>query len=835
MSGPLAQTLSVDRGWELAATAPGAHPGPDGLDGLSWRPATVPGTVASALGLPLDHTEDIEASDWWFRCRLAHPEDLPPGTRLALRFEGLATLAEVWLDGQPLLRAENMHRRWRCPLPEGLPAPGGSELVVVFRSLSAALAGRRPRPRWKTALVAEQKLRWIRTSLLGRIPGWTPPLPAVGPWRPIYLELLDGPEVHDLTVHAGLSEGEPRLRLGARVAPEADLRAAWVTVGGQRRELSLAEGTAGVDLRLDARLPELAPWWPHTLGTPARHRATLHLQTAAGEHTRELGALGFREVAAVDGAEGAFALRINGVDLPCWGACWTPPDIRSLHEDPQRTARLVAHLAAGGLRMLRVIGPHAWASEALLAACDAAGVLLWQDLPLANMDHPHEDPTFAEELAAEVRDNLRRFQGHPCLAVLCGGSEVAQQAAMVGLPEAAWSSAFVETALPALRDTHLPGVAVVPGTPWGGALPFHTATGLSHYYGLGAYRRPVGDVRRAAVRFSPECLGFSHLPEESVLHDLFEGARPVPHAPRWKAGVPRDTGAGWDFEDIRDHYLGQRFGCDPVALRSVDLDRYLACSRALTGELLLEAFAEWRRAASPCQGALVWFLRDLRPGAGWGVLDHRGLPKAAWYALMRAWSPRAALLTDEGLDGVDLHVHNETSEALRGRVRLRLVRSGRGVVDEAEAPVAVPPQAQLRLQGDALLGRFTDLAGAYRFGPPRHDVILACLEDEDGTLLHQDARFPQGLDLPRRLSLDVQASVEVRPDGELWLHLEAERFVQCLSLGCRDHVPEDDFFHLAPGQRRTIRVRPGVAEPRPFRAVLSALNAEATLTVRAPR
>ena len=42
-----------------------------------------------------------------------------------------------------------------------------------------------------------------------------------------------------------------------------------------------------------------------------------------------------------------------------------------------------------------------------------------------------------------------------------------------------------------------------------------------------------------------------------------------------------------------------------------------------------EVIGEWRRAGSPCRGALVLWLKDMLAGAGLGVLDHRGRPKVA--------------------------------------------------------------------------------------------------------------------------------------------------------------------------------------------------------------
>ena len=65
-----------------------------------------------------------------------------------------------------------------------------NELLIVCRSLAAAMRDRRrnaPIARWKTRVVAEAQLRWFRTTMLGRAPGFAPEPEPVGPWRPIAL------------------------------------------------------------------------------------------------------------------------------------------------------------------------------------------------------------------------------------------------------------------------------------------------------------------------------------------------------------------------------------------------------------------------------------------------------------------------------------------------------------------------------------------------------------------------------------------------------------------------------------------------------------------------
>ena len=177
--------------WLCCAQPPGAITHPDQLSAVPshWLPAPVPGTVASALQSngqwDLSQPLDLDAEDWWYRTTFAAP-NLPDDYPCSLCFEGLATLAEVWLNGHQLLTTDNMFRAYRIPLKPYLRSR--NELVIGFRSLTEDLKRKRARPRWKTNLVNHQQLRWQRTSLLGRIPGWSPPVAAVGPWRAVRLD-----------------------------------------------------------------------------------------------------------------------------------------------------------------------------------------------------------------------------------------------------------------------------------------------------------------------------------------------------------------------------------------------------------------------------------------------------------------------------------------------------------------------------------------------------------------------------------------------------------------------------------------------------------------------
>jgi beta-mannosidase len=821
-------------GWRLAAAPAGQIAGPADLAGagLEWCEATAPSTAASALRSAsrwtFDDRVDFDASDWWWRC------ELPAGSGDAraprsLRFGGLATLAEVWLNGTSILRSDNMFLEHEVPV-DGL-LRDRNELVIGCRSVAAALKARRPRPRWRTRLVEAQQLRSVRTTLLGRIPAWTPAAAPVGPWRGVSLEerTLLSRVTADVGSRTEGTSGVVDVELVVEATSGPAPQGVTVRVGSASAALACGPGDAPrrVVARGSVRVPEASRWWPHTHGSPDRHSIEATVTLEGRPVVVDLGSVGFRDV-EISTEDGGFGLRINGADVFLRGACWTPLDAVSLSASPGAYRSTLEAVRAAGMNMIRVCGPFFYEDDELYDVCDELGIVVWQDYAFANMDYPDDDPAFVASVEREARQFLDRTQTTASLAVLCGNSEVEQQAAMMGAPREIWRSPLFARTLPDVSAAVRPDVPYWPSTPSGGGLPFVTDTGTAHYFGVGAYLRPLEDARRAGVRFTTECLAFANVPDAAVVDELMKAGAP-PQDPRWKARTPRDSGAGWDFEDVRDHYLRALFAVDPAALRYSDVSRYLALSRVVTGEVMAATFSEWRRAGSCCKGALVWFLRDLWPGAGWGVLDAAGRPKAAYHYLRRALQPIAVLLTDEGLDGLDAHLVNDGPGELDAELRVACHR-GEAVVASATSPARVGARQVVAVRVADLFGHFVDTTYAYRFGPPSHDVTVATLVNRStGAVRGEAFHFPGGM--PARVEADVGLEAVARTtDGEWTLTLRTRTLAQSVELDLRGFEPDDNYFHIAPGGSRVVALRRTGAAARP-QGTARPLNSQAAARV----
>jgi beta-mannosidase len=568
---------------------------------------------------------------------------LEAGEPASLEIGGIATVWELLVDGVPVASGRSMFERQVVGL--SVVEPGDHEVRIVVHPLTELLDSMpsKPRQRWRTQLVEDARLRWVRTQLLGRAPGFSPGPPVVGPYRPVVLVTGERPR--------------PVLRT-------------W---------LEGSTGVVEVDGRERVEFPDVELWWPHTHGTPRLHDVVVDGET--------VGRVGFRTVE--NRSADSLDLWVNGVRVFCRGAVWTPGDLAALDQ-----------AAALGLNLVRVPGIAAYESDEFHARCDELGLLVWQDLMFATFDYPLADDEFAASVDAEVRDQARRLLGHPSTVVVCGSAEHEQQAAMFGVsPGTGYAGELAARLRPIVEESGLDAVWV-DSTPSGGDPVTRVDTGIAQYFGVGAYLRDLPDVRHSRVGFAAECLAFSNLTDPLV-----------------GGGVPRDSGADWDFADVRAHYLWQRYGPDGTT----------ADAQRVTGEVMADVFGEWRRPDSGCGGGIVLWLRDVVPGAGWGLLDHEGSPKPAALALAPVLQPVAVWIVDEGLNGLDVHVANDRPDPVDGTLAVALLREDGTSGESAALELSVPADGHQVVGVEALLGRFADASYAYRFGPPPHAGVRAVL------------------------------------------------------------------------------------------------------------
>ena len=784
--------------WSCAHTAqpPGADEPP--VD-ARWLNAQVPGTAA---GAQLDDDDelallgDYDRGTWWFRCQFAaRPQE---GAHL-LRLGGLATLADVWLNGDHLLHSENMFRAHELRVDR---LAQSNELLIRFAPLTEHLAQRRPRPRWRTVRISHQNLRWVRTTLLGRMSGRVATTAPVGPWRPVSLVPAPTVSVHRRKLHASpTGGGRGRVVVESEIAGLATTTRAVLQVGRTRQPVLLEAVRGRCVLHAEVMVNDIELWWPHTHGAQPLYDVKLLIE----DETHHLGRVGFRTL-EVDRADGGFTFVVNGVRIFARGTNWMPPDPDRLVIEAARLRLNVELLQAGNHNLVRVPGNTVYECEKFLDLLDEHGILLWQDAMFAFVDVP-DDADLTLSATIELRQVLGGLQGRPCVALVCGGADTEEQAAYQGVSLDELSSPMATETIPALVEELLPGTPYLVCTPGDSPMPTVVNTGVGHYFGVGPYLGESTEVRSAGVRFSAESLPFAvpsaPLPpaaEKSVVRGL--GAKPDP-----RHAVHRDHGRSlWDLQDVSDYYAASLFDVDLLRLRQEEPERAELLLAATAVELYRRTLSEWRRPGSTCSGALTLYGHDLRFGPGIGLVDGYDRPKATWYAMRQVMRPVAVLVTDEGFSGLDVHVLNDSAEPLDGEVRVELFARGETLMEAACAPVSVPARGGVTLGTSSMFGGFRDLTWQHRFGPPAADVVSVSLV-VGGEVIDHVAHLPAGVQRPVESDLGLHGTLVQDHDG--WTaRVETQRFAQWVSFEVPGWRPEDSWFHLLPGTVRGVRLHP---------------------------
>src|SRR5690242_6825723 len=204
-----------------------------------WRAATVPGCVHTDL-LDNKMIEDpfyrdnenkqqwIGKTDWEYQTTFRVTPQTLARENVELVFEGLDTYANVFLNEQLVLKADNMFRTWRVNAKPGLK-PGENTLRIVFRSPINEILPVMAKLKYELPASNDQGEKtspFTRKAPYHYGWDWGPRFVTSGVWRPVSLEAWDTARVDSIQIVVNKIEPNLAAELTANVEIDASTAAA---------------------------------------------------------------------------------------------------------------------------------------------------------------------------------------------------------------------------------------------------------------------------------------------------------------------------------------------------------------------------------------------------------------------------------------------------------------------------------------------------------------------------------------------------------------------------------------------------------------------------------
>lgn len=398
-------------------------------------PARLPGSVQENLrragAIPDWHIgrnslaiEWVEHRHWKFRTQLPALHGTG-GTSAVFCADGLDHSGWVLIDGAVVGEFCGSHLPVRIALGATLAQPGPHELALVFAQppegqgqLGYTSRARDLKPRYSFSW--DWCVRVVPIGARGRLTldpqEGTPAPELLGTVANVSADLQRGSVEFTLRVSDLATPAEVRavLRRGGQIVASTQ---AQLAAGEPRSSLSVTD-------------PEL--WWPR--GEGAQPLYELEITVTRGGRvwvawTREIGFKHVEWRACAGGPADAlpWLCAVNGRPIFLQGVNWTPVRMCYMDTTREEVERLVGIYRDLGCNLLRVWGGGYLESAEFYAACDRAGLLVWQEFPLSSSgidSTPPRDAEFVAGLGAVALHFIRSRQHHACLLQWCGGNEL---------------------------------------------------------------------------------------------------------------------------------------------------------------------------------------------------------------------------------------------------------------------------------------------------------------------------------------------------------------------------------------------------------------------------
>ena len=624
----------------------------------------IPGSVYSFL-LDAGEIEDpyyrdnelkvlpLMEEDYTFERQFDLPEGFAGCAHQLLRFDGIDTLSDVYLNGVHLGSTDNMHIAWEYPV-RILLKEKDNVLTVVTHSPLRFIREEDQKHHLGGSYEAMRGFPHLRKAHCMFGWDWGPRLPDQGIWKDVTLVGWNNVRILDARVRQEILTGDG---VPVNEAPDGGKAAHEGNVSVYLTTEVITEGTAGkTEITLTApdgqtwqfgagerfEVPAPVLWWPNGLGAQPLYTLRASVFSEPGSETEEEDIkelrIGLRSATMLrkeDRWGETFAAMVNGQTFFSMGADYIPEDCILSRRSRSRTAALLADCRRANFNAIRVWGGGFYPDDDFFDLCDEMGLMVWEDMMFACANYRMTD-AFVKSITLEIRQNVRRLRHHASLLLWCGNNEMEQFALereYEGTDETAADYLIQnEYIIPAILKEEDPDRFYWPSSPSSGGKfddPRDPDRGDVHYWDVWHGGIPFTGYRDYYFRYLSE-FGFQSFPAMETIRSftLPEDRNIFSYVMEMHQ---RNSGANGKILQ----YLSQNY------LYPADLPLLVYASQLLQADAIRYGVEHLRRNRSDdrCMGAIYWQLNDIWPVASWASVDYFGRWKALHYSAKRFFAP----------------------------------------------------------------------------------------------------------------------------------------------------------------------------------------------------
>ena len=571
-----------------------------------------------------------------------------------LRFEGIDTIATLYLNDIEIGQAFNMHRTWEFDVREALRL-GTNRLTIEFHSPVKYMEAEQARHYvWGQDgdIITMDGFAHIRkaASMFGW--DWAPQLPDMGLFRPVTWISYDTDRISDVRIRQIHKNGKVTLKLEAESEHNAANLTFTVRVTGPSFDETVTLVRGKGQLTIDE--PQL--WWPNGYGDQPLYTARVVARNVGGARDEQSVRTGIRTVeldnSKYSDVERRYAFRVNGKQIYCKGMDLIHTDHIYARAKRETYESLIRDAKAAHFTMFRFWAEGVYEPDYVYELCDEQGILVYRTMIFACGAYPDHLPWFNDLVEQEVRYQMLRLRNHPCMAVWCGGGEClsvlnsyfgAHYPDHDDITRRPGGTTIYGQLMPRIHHELIASVPYVCNSAFG-MLPADQAPyrggGDRHFYPFLNTKPEYQQTRISVDSFadfkaqfvteggvmgppSPQaliryCGGREHIADDDPIF--------THHRNSFEYFAVRDA--------VYRHYTGEK---------QLSLEEYCLYGGLFQGDLLSYE-ADQIRTTENCSGSVLWCYTDGFGEVGFSLMDHYANPKPAYYFMRRAYHPHRVVV-----------------------------------------------------------------------------------------------------------------------------------------------------------------------------------------------